>query len=219
MAIRAIIFDFDGIILETMDIKTNAFRELFKEYPEKLDGILMFHLDNGGMSRFDKFRHIYKNILHKELTEREFGRLCSSFNKIIFEEVLRASFVKDIKEFLQHYLHILPMFVVSATPQNELRQIVDAKGLEGYFKGVYGSPQTKPDLIGAILKGNSYKPEEALFIGDSRNDYMAASEKGVLFAFRLIDKKQEWLKTARIDFIFTVFKEIENYIEGRNKGQ
>ncbi|GAF78578.1 unnamed protein product, partial [marine sediment metagenome] len=33
--IKAIIFDFDGVIVESSDIKTEAFRELFQDYPQK----------------------------------------------------------------------------------------------------------------------------------------------------------------------------------------
>ena len=63
---KAIIFDFDGVIAESVDVKTEAFKELFKAYPDKVKAIADFHIDNGGMSRFDKFRHIYKNILKKK---------------------------------------------------------------------------------------------------------------------------------------------------------
>ena len=67
--IKAIIFDFDGVIIESADIKTEAFRALFENYPEHVEAIAGFHIENGGMSRFDKFRHIYKNIINEELNE------------------------------------------------------------------------------------------------------------------------------------------------------
>ena len=57
--INSIIFDFDGVILESVSVKTAAFRQLFSFAPEHVDEIVQYHLDNGGMSRFDKFRYIY----------------------------------------------------------------------------------------------------------------------------------------------------------------
>lgn len=63
--IDAIFFDFDGVILESVDIKGWAFGKLFENYPQHVDEIVAFHFANGGMSRFDKFRYIYKKYLKK----------------------------------------------------------------------------------------------------------------------------------------------------------
>ncbi len=57
---KAIIFDFDGVILESMDVKTKAFALLFKDYPEHLPAVLALHQTHGGMSRFEKFEIIYE---------------------------------------------------------------------------------------------------------------------------------------------------------------
>jgi beta-phosphoglucomutase-like phosphatase (HAD superfamily) len=56
--IETIIFDFDGVILESVTVKTEAFRELFSSEPDCPDEIVEFHKRNGGMSRYDKFRHV-----------------------------------------------------------------------------------------------------------------------------------------------------------------
>jgi len=60
--IQAVFFDFDGVILESVDIKGWAFGKLFeKQHPEHVDEIVAFHHANNGMSRFEKFRNFYKN--------------------------------------------------------------------------------------------------------------------------------------------------------------
>ena len=61
--ISIIILDFDGVILESVSVKTEAFRTLFSFAPEYVEEIVKFHKDNGGMSRFDKFRYIFDHIL------------------------------------------------------------------------------------------------------------------------------------------------------------
>ena len=38
---KAIIFDFDGVILESMDVKARAFAFLFREYPEYTEKIVI----------------------------------------------------------------------------------------------------------------------------------------------------------------------------------
>ena len=44
--VRAVVFDFDGVIIESGDIKTEAFLELFAAYPEHLPAIKRHHLDH-----------------------------------------------------------------------------------------------------------------------------------------------------------------------------
>ncbi|WP_243669135.1 hypothetical protein [Methanoculleus chikugoensis] len=69
--LTTLILDFDGVIVESLPpLKTAAFKKIFSfaPPPKHLDEIIAFHLENGGMSRYDKFRHIYANILHEELT-------------------------------------------------------------------------------------------------------------------------------------------------------
>ena len=41
--IDAIFFDFDGVILESMNIKGWAFEKLFEKYPEHIEKIVEFH--------------------------------------------------------------------------------------------------------------------------------------------------------------------------------
>ena len=55
--IKAIFFDFDGVILESVSIKGDVFQKLFADYPEHLAEILNYHLENGGVSRYDKFEY------------------------------------------------------------------------------------------------------------------------------------------------------------------
>ena len=61
--LKAIFFDFDGVIVESAGIKTEAFRKLFSNYPDQVDEIVDYHKANAGISRYDKFDYIYEKIL------------------------------------------------------------------------------------------------------------------------------------------------------------
>src|SRR5215467_1275440 len=63
----AVAFDFDGVILESTDIKTAAFRALFADQPDALERILSLHETHGGVSRLVKFDLIYRDILKQPL--------------------------------------------------------------------------------------------------------------------------------------------------------
>ncbi len=185
MRYRAIILDFDNVILESFDVKTDAFRELFNRYPERLDEIVRFHLNNKGMSRFEKFKYIYARILRQPLTEQEFEGLCDDFRQKVFERVLRSPFVPGAKEFIEHHSSRCALYVVSATPQEEIRAIVAKLGIHRYFKDVLGSPIGKADNIRRVISEGGYEPKEILFVGDARQDYEAAAGAGCDFIGRV----------------------------------
>ena len=182
---QIIILDFDGIILESVDVKTRAFRELFSFAPMHVDDIVSFHVQNGGMSRFDKFRYIYKNILKEPLSEEQYDFLCSRFSELVFDGVLKSPFVVGAEEFLRYFSAKTPLFVVSATPASELKEIVERMDLLSYFKDIYGSPRTKLECIREILVNTNCTKENAIFIGDALNDYKASREAGVRFIGRV----------------------------------
>ncbi len=181
---EAIIFDFDGVILESADIKTRAFRELFASHPDQLEAIVAYHEANAGVSRFLKFRHIHARILGRPLGAEEEHALGERFADLVVEEVIRCPFVPGAPELLKAYAGELPLFLASGTPEGELHRLVEARNLSGFFRGVYGSPKGKADIIAEILAVTG-KPRTALvFVGDGWSDYEAAKAAGVAFIGR-----------------------------------
>lgn len=184
--IRAIIFDFDGVIVESVDIKTDAFARLFEsEGKEVVKKVVEYHLANTGVSRFEKFKHIYKEILKKELKEEIFKDLCQQFSKLVVDEVVKAPFVLGAIEFLKNYAQEYKFFVVSATPEDELENILGRREIKHYFAGVYGAPQKKSAVIKKIIDTNNLRPQEVIYIGDALSDYKAAKINSVYFVARV----------------------------------
>lgn len=183
--IKAVIFDFDGVILESVDVKGWAFQELFKGYPQYQQAILDFHLANGGMPRFDKFRYIYKEMLKKPLSDEEFEFLCQEFSRLVFDRVLSCPYVPGAKEFLENVNEDVRCFIVSGTPQEEIERVVRAKELDRYFEKVYGSPNTKNFWTKKILDDYALDNEQVLWIGDAQSDLQAAEEFDIKFVGRI----------------------------------
>src|SRR5206468_3971773 len=77
-----------------------------------------------------------------------------------------------------------PLFVVSGTPEDELRDIVRARGLAPRFRGVYGAPRGKTTLLQAVADEIGAAPAELVFVGDSAHDQAAALEAGASFVGR-----------------------------------
>ena len=183
--LKAIVFDFDGVILESVDIKTRAFKELFKGYPDHLERIVRLHLDNTGMSRFDKFKIICADYLGRPAADGELARLGDAFSRFVYGEILHCPFVPGAYEFLEKRSKQYEMFVASATPQDELCDIVKRRGLDRFFGGVYGSPRGKDEILRGILVERKFRPAEVVFIGDAVDDYRNAREACIPFIGRV----------------------------------
>ena len=190
MTVKAIVFDFDGVITESMDIKTKAFAYLFRNYSENiLKKIIKLHLDNGGMSRYEKFRIIYKDYLKCNLTKNEEERLGREFSEFCLSKMITCPYVKGAKEFLEANHKKYMFFIVSGTPHDEINHIAQIRQLHKYFIGVWGTPKTKSELLKMILKEYALKPAEVVFIGDATTDYDGAKDAGIRFVARIASGK------------------------------
>ena len=212
-----IILDFDGVILESVDVKTQAFRELFSFTPKHVDEIVNFHVQNGGMSRFDKIRHFYKHIIKEPLTDEQYDFLCNRFSELVFDDVLKSTFVPGAENFLKHFSTKTSLFVASATPASELTEIVRQQGLPDYFKAIYGSPRTKQECIEEILINMNCPKEKAIFVGDALNDYKAAKKAGVRFIGRVKSGDIDIFKEHNgVEIVVSDLNELRSYLEGLN---
>lgn len=188
--IKTIIFDFDGVIVESMDIKTAAFIELFKNEAKPIvEKIVNYHITNMGVSRYDKFRYIYKNIIEHPLYKNEFNKLCGKFSELVKERVINAPFVKGAEEFLEQNAKNYRYFLVSATPEDELKKIVRKKRLNHFFKKIYGAPFKKRDAVKDVLKKEKISPPDVLYVGDAKSDYLAARANSVKFIARIKENR------------------------------
>lgn len=182
--IKAIIFDFDGVLLESAEIKTIAFRRLFSRWPDKVDEIIDYHIRNMGISRYVKFKYFYENILGQKYLEEVGLKMGEEFSQLVLEEIANTGLVPGAKEFLNNNSGKYLFFIASGTPQEELDDVVASKGLTKYFKGIFGSPSTKSTIVNNIFAEYSLLPKEAVFVGDAESDMKAAKETGVAFILR-----------------------------------
>tara|TARA_Y100000996_G_scaffold342076_1_gene279461 strand:+ start:84 stop:299 length:216 start_codon:yes stop_codon:yes gene_type:complete len=68
--IKAIIFDFDGVVVKSNHIKTKAFRELYKNQEKNIiNKIINYHKINAGTSRTKKILYFQKDILKKDFSK------------------------------------------------------------------------------------------------------------------------------------------------------
>lgn len=186
---RIIIFDFDGVIVESNAIKDRAFHDLYLPYGEDAARqALEIHLQHHGKSRFEKFHLMHERILRQSITEEESREFGDRFSQICFERICVCPFVPGAREFLEVFSTSLPLSIASATPEVELDEIVVNRGIRDHFQHVFGKPTSKPDNLRRILQLESVSAAEAVFVGDQISDWEAAHEVGVPFVGRVADR-------------------------------
>jgi len=208
--IKLIILDFDGVIIESVDVKTKAFAAMFADQPEIAQRFMAYHLANNGKSRFNKFEWLYKNVLKKPLTNEIKKELGDKFSKLVFEQVVECPYVTGALDFLEEFHADLPVYVASITPQAELEAIMEKRSLGKYFKKIIGGTGKKSALINQILHAENIDPQDVLFVGDTMEDYLASQETGVGFVARVRQEKFEQINVPK----FKDMKQIRNYLKG-----
>ena len=214
-----LIFDFDGVLVDSVNIKTNAFCELFSEYNNSIvNQIKSYHLANGGISRFEKIRYFYKNFIKEELDQDLFKLKCSQFKRLVIKKVIASNEIcgahKLISTKTKGY-----KFIVTGTPQEEIEEILIKKNWLGYFDEVLGSPIKKNIHVRYLLEKYKINSQKCLFFGDASTDYEAAKLNNVPFLGVCNKQSELYSKHPEIDYIenfsnfnLNSFKKEKNYV-------
>lgn len=184
MQLRAMILDFDGVLVESNAVKTLAFAELFAHYPEHQTTMIDYHLSHLAQPRQLKFEYLAE-LLGRKGDRGFLDQLGAEFSQIVQAKVIAAPAVVGATAFLAEFSQRLPLYIASVTPQAELQQILQARGWLAYFQAVFGNPPwPKPEAIRQILHREQLLAAEVVFIGDALSDYQAALATGVEFIAR-----------------------------------
>ena len=160
--IKNLIFDFDGVIIDSVKIKDLAFKKLVNKYNPTIQiKFYNFHRKNLGLSRDVKFDYLLKKLIKKYSKEKK-KKLSIKFKNIIKQDIKKSKFIKGSHAFLRKYRH-LNKFISSGTPQTELKNICKKKRISHLFKEILGSPLSKKKHI-MFLKKNTKLIKKILYI-------------------------------------------------------
>ncbi|WP_273521644.1 HAD family hydrolase [Rhodosalinus sediminis] len=185
-----LIFDCDGVVLDSNRVKTEAFRAAALPWgTNAAEALVAHHVANGGVSRYAKFAHFIEYILPEHAPDAVPGRDGPDLQALLttYAEHVRAGLMTcAVAERLADLRAATPAarwMIVSGGDQDELREIFAARRLAHLFDGgIFGSPDTKDDILARELaSGGIARP--ALFFGDSKLDHEAASRAAVAFIF------------------------------------
>lgn len=183
-SLQVLILDFDGVVIESNEVKTQAFERVFARFPQHAEAMMAYHHAHVSVSRFAKFDHLAELIGRADDDSLK-SDIAADFSRYVLEGMTAVPLVPGAEAFLQMANARLPLYLASVTPEPELKLILEERGLAHWFRDVYGCPPwTKPDAIRHVLLKENVTPVNALLIGDSAGDQRAALETGVQFLAR-----------------------------------
>ena len=191
--IKNILFDFDGVILDSMPTREIGFRKIFSQYDSKsVEKVIEFHNKNGGLSRFVKIKYFFEKILEQQISTVGIEKFAEKFSTIMKAELIKEEYlIKEVVQFIKENHKKYNMRIVSGSEHNELNFLCDKLGISQYFLSIEGSPTPKKILVERIIKKYKYSTEETCLIGDSINDFEAAETNNINFlGFNNIDLKE-----------------------------
>lgn len=180
--IQAVFWDFDGVIADSVNVKTQAFEEMFAPYGESIcQQVVAHHKLHGGISRVEKIDYSFRHYVGQPLSREELDDKCEIYSTLVKQKVIESPLIKGAEAALEDLHTKVTMFVISGTPQDELLEIVDRRNLSRFFKRVLGSPMKKPIHVNNLLQEFQLDPGHCVFIGDALTDLNAALETGTRF--------------------------------------
>ena len=198
---KTIIFDCDGVILNSNQVKTNAFYLTVLPYGEKFaQELVEYHVEHGGISRYEKFAYFIEHIINnQEITTLD--QLVKTYANHVQQGLLTC----DIAAGIENLRALSPArwLVVSGGDENELRKIFKERNIDYLFDGgIFGSPVDKHTILRREIS-NTNILHPAIFIGDSKYDYDAAQQAELDFIFMSewteVHKWQEWVTDNKIN--------------------
>lgn len=210
--IKNIFFDFDGVLAESVNVKTEAFYKMYLPYGKEIaDKVMEYHKEHGGISRYEKFRIWHKEHLNQTIDEAQVQELAQQFSNLVVQGVIDSAEVTGATYFLKKYQNQLRYWVITGTPTIEIERIIAARNMGHYFEGLHGSPEKKPHWTEYLLEKFDLKREETLFLGDATTDYKAAQHSNLLFAWRENEESRAYFQDYQ-GWVFQDFYSLEKII-------
>lgn len=182
---KLLFWDFDGVIKNSLEVKREAFADIFQGIDNQTKLRIKNHHDkNGGMSRYEKIP-LYLEFAGQPKKESDIQNYLNLFSKSVKWGVIKSQWCDGVKEYLSKNYNNQYFVLLTATPTIEIKEILSELKINKFFKEIYGSPLKKHQIVKIILKKLNYKKSEVALLGDSKNDYIAAKKNNINFYLKM----------------------------------
>jgi phosphoglycolate phosphatase len=188
--IRCVVFDFDGVLVDSNPIKRHAYFEIFRCacVSEQLIATCLNEHPEG--DRYDVIACVLERAASAAPAagSRDVGSYAAEYGRLCEAGVAACAEVPHATEILATLAKLRAVYISSATPEHSLQRLVAARGWTGHVRYAFGRPGSKLEHLARILNLEQIAPREMCFVGDRRSDYRAALEAGCRFIGRISDE-------------------------------
>ncbi|MES1936571.1 phosphatase [Salinisphaera hydrothermalis C27AD] len=181
--IKAVVFDFDGTLVLSNQIKYDAFQQTAEAHGLDPERVMALRHTHPGANRHEIFAELSRQLRAEGFEHIPDGpRFVTTYADIVTREVTRCDWVPGAEATLDRLAaRGLALFINSATPGDGLLPIVEKRGMHTRFQAVLGGPDSKIDNLNRIARQTALEPAAMVMIGDGEDDRIAAASFGCHF--------------------------------------
>lgn len=178
---QALVFDFDGTLVDSNPIKWRAFERCFSGFPDQLAEIMVYCRGYNHAPRWEKFRHVYENILRCAYTPEIEAALLRRFAEETTRQIIEAPEIPGASRFLSIVASRHIVVLLSSTPHGPLLHILQERGWRDYFNVIQGAPVDKVAWLNGFRAEHGIEEKGIVVFGDTPEDAVAARAAGCAF--------------------------------------
>jgi phosphoglycolate phosphatase-like HAD superfamily hydrolase len=187
--IRCVAFDFDGTLVDSNQIKRQAFFDVVADYDPEGSVVSEVLDEIRPGDRYAVTREIARLLCERggmpagSDPEATAVRWAQAYTRRCEEGVSKCPEIPGATAALEALAgRGIALYVNSATPEAPLQRVVRLRSMSRRFRGILGGPASKLANLRRIGDAAGVEREELLFVGDGEDDRSAAASFGCPFA-------------------------------------
>ena len=180
MRFDAVVFDFDGTLVDSAGVKYDSFFKLFVDTPAHRAVVKEVLAADPDGSRHAVIPRMIAAMREREL-EVPNDDLVARYGEIVEAGVRAAPEFPGATALLARLKDGMDVYVASNTPQEAVRRETKQRGWSGWLKGVHGYPDRKAEIVRTILDRDRLEPHRLAVVGDGISDEEAARVNHCVF--------------------------------------
>ncbi len=178
-------FDLDGTLIDSVPDLAGAVDVMLDQLGRAPAGVDKVRHWVGNGARVLVRRALADDIEHASISEGETEQALALFLEAYAGDHSRSTLYPGVRPFLDALQQAgVPLALVTNKPSRFVPELLSDKQLDGYFRWLVGGdtlPVQKPDpaALNWVMQQAGVAAPQALFVGDSRSDVLAAKAAGV----------------------------------------
>ena len=184
MKIKALLFDFDGLVIDTETPEFDVWQAIYRDYGQELQAEQWGQIVGGwGASHFDAAEHLVELAGNGTNVDMLRARHKSESDALVIQQPILPGVVDylDVARRLE-----LRLSIASSSPHSWVDSHLARVGLADRFDAIIcaddvtpGHTKPKPDLFLKALQAVNVQADEAIVFEDSPNGIKAARSAGI----------------------------------------